>query len=132
MANRSFLPPLGHLEVDVVELFGTITIGASGAVSASSGKGIASVVKETAAGQYTITLSDRYNSLLFASAVVLDDTNSDPVTVGIQPRLLSQDVNNATPTVAIQFYDHTDGSAANPASGAVVYVSIKVRNSSVS
>lgn len=132
MADRRFLPALGHLEVDVVELFGTITIGSSGAVSASTGKGIASVVKESAAGQYTITLSDRYNALLMASAIILDDTDSDPVTVGIQPRLLSQAVNNATPTVKFQFYNHTNGAAANAADGAVVYFQIKLRNSSVS
>lgn len=131
MANRRFLPPLGALEVDVVELFGKISIGASGAVSSSSGKGIASVVRNSA-GKYTITLSDRYNSLLYASAIVLDDTNSDPVTVGIQPRLFSEAVNNATPTIVIQFYNHTDGSAADPANGALVYFTAKLRNSSVS
>lgn len=130
MANRRFLPPLGHLEVDVVELFAKITIGSSGAVSASSGKGVASVVRDSA-GKYTITLSDRYNSLLDAHAIVLDSANNDPVTIGIQPRLFSEAVNNATPTVAFQFYNHTNGAAADPASGAVVYVSIKLRNSSV-
>lgn len=131
MANRSFLPPLGHLEVDVVELFGSITIGSTGAVSSSSGKGISSVTRDST-GKYTIALSDRYNSFLFASAVILDDTNSDPVTVGVQPRLYAEAVNNATPTIAFQFYNHTNGAVADPASGAVVYFSIKLRNSSVS
>lgn len=131
MANRRFLPPLGHLEVDCVELFGTITIGATGAVSSSTGKGISTVVRDSA-GKYTITLSDRYNALLYASGIILDDTDSDPVTVGVQPRLYSQAVNNATPTVVFQFYNHTNGAAADPASGAVVYLNFKLRNSSVS
>lgn len=130
MASRRFLPPLGALEVDVVELFGSITIGASGAVTASEGKGVSSVTRDSA-GKYTITLSDRYHKFLCGSAVILDDTNSDPVTVGIQPRFFSEAVNTSSPTVAIQFYNHTNGAAADPASGAIVYFTLKLRNSSV-
>lgn len=131
MADRSFHPWKGGLEIDPVVLWGTITIGATGAVSSSSGKGIASVVRDSA-GKYTITLSDRYNAFLWGSANVLNSTLSDPTTVGIYANLFSEAVNNATPTVVIQFVALDDGAAADPANGAVVYFKLEMRNSSVS
>ena len=131
MANRSFHRPLGSLEIDVVTLFGTITIGASGAVSASTGKGITSVTNNST-GKYTVLLADTYNGFLWADGIVLDDTNSDPVSVGVVPRLFSQDVASLTaPVVILQFYDVAGGEVANPASGAVVYFKIDLRNSTL-
>lgn len=129
MADRMFHPLAGALEQKTVHLYGTITIGSTGAVSASSGKGIASIVRSDV-GKYTITLSDAYNSLLWADAVVLDDTDSDPVSVGIVARLFSQAVSSAK-TVVIQFYDFTDGSPADPADGALVMLKFELKNSSV-
>lgn len=131
MASRGFLPPLGALEVDVVELFGTITIGAAGAVSASTGKGIASVAL-TGTGGYIVTLSDTYQALLFAGATLLDDTDSDPTTVGVHIRMHAQAVDNSTPTVRFQCFAGDDGADANPADGAVIYFTLKLRNSTVS
>jgi hypothetical protein len=132
MADRGFLPHGGTLEVEVKELFCSITVGSSGAVTASSGKGIDSVTKESTAGQYTIALSDSYNALLDAGVMVLDDTDSDPTTVAVVGRIKSEAVSNATPTVVVQGYNHTDGSAADFASGAKVLVRLVLRNSSVS
>jgi len=135
MANRSFLPPLGALEVDVVDLFAKITIGTSGSVTASggsySGKGIASVTKESTAGQYTILLSDAYNSFLFGSVSLMDDTDSSPATVAVETRFISEDVDSAK-TIVIQGYNSDDGAVDDYASGAVLYVHLKLRNSSVS
>lgn len=131
MADRNFYPAHGALEVSCISLWCEINIGSTGAVSSSSGLGIASVVRDSA-GKYTITLADSYNKLLWADVALLDDTNSDPTSVGIVGRLYSEDVDAATPVVTIQFYDFTDGSAADPASGAKVYVKIELRNSSVS
>jgi hypothetical protein len=130
MANRSFHKPLGALEIDVATLYGTVTFGATGAVSASTGKGITSVTRNSA-GKYTVLLADTYNALLWADGIILDTVNSDPVTVGVVPRLYSQAVNNATPTVVFQFYDVSGGEVADPASGAVLYYKIEMRNSSV-
>lgn len=131
MADRSWLPHGGTLEVEVKELYCSITVGSSGAVSASSGRGVSSVTKESTAGQYTIKLSDRYNALLGADVTLLDTADSDPTTVATMGRLKSEAVNNSTPTVVIQGYNVTDGSAANFASGAKLLVRLAVRNSSV-
>lgn len=129
MASRSFNPPLGSLEVDVVDLFGTITIGSSGAVSASSGKGVASVAL-VGTGGYTITLEDTYQALLFAGATQLDSADETPASVGVHTRLAAQDVASAK-TVTLQCFAGDDGADAHPADGAVIYFNLRLRNSSV-
>lgn len=130
MANRLWLPPSGSLEVNVCEIFGSITVGAAGAVTTSSGKGIASVVKESAAGQYTITLSDSYNSLLWAGFTLVTSTD-DAETVGTAHRINSSAVDNSTPTVVLQCSDTATGADANPSSGSVILFTFKLKNSSV-
>lgn len=132
MANKSWLPPSGSLEVNVVELFGSITVGSSGAVSTQDGKGIGTIVKESAAGQYTIPLSEPYNKLLWAGFTLLHSTDSAQ-TVGTAFRINSEDVDHATaPVLVLQCSDVATGADANPASGAIIYFTIKLRNSSVS
>lgn len=130
MADRMWLPPAGGLECDIVELYGTITIGATGAVSASSGKGTLSVTRNSA-GQYAVRLTDTYSGFLWANAVVLNTADSDPSSVGVTNRVRSQTVTSTTPTVTFQFYATDDGAVADPASGAVIYYSLKLKNSSV-
>lgn len=130
MANRLWLPNSGSLEVNVCELFGSITIGAAGAVTTSSGKGIASVVKEATAGQYTITLSDQYNSLLWAGFTLVSTTDG-AAAVGTAYRINSSAVGNSTPTVVLQASDTATGADANPSSGDVILFTFKLKNSSV-
>lgn len=132
MADRLFLPPLGALEVSVVEIFCEVNIGASGAVTSSSGKGCGTVTR-TSAGLYRIPLSDSYNKLLWAGVTLLDDTDSDPATVGVHSRIEAEDVDGtSTPFVDVQFFAGDDGAAADPASGAKWYACLKLRNSAVS
>lgn len=131
MANRLWLPPSGSLEVSVCELFGSITIGASGAVTTSSGKGIASVTKETDAGQYTIALSDSYNSLLWAGFTLVSSTDGAQ-TIGTAFRVDSEDVaDGSAPVVVLQCSDTATGADANLTSGDIVLFTFKLKNSSV-
>lgn len=133
MADRMFFREHQSLEIGVTELFCKITVGAAGAVSASSGAGITSVTKESSAGQYTILLADAYNSLLGAEVTLLHTTDSDPATVAVAARIKSEAVATAAaPTVVIQGYAYDDGAVANFASGAILYVRLTLKNSSVS
>lgn len=131
MADRSFLPPAGSLEVNVVEIFCEVNVGATGAVSSSSGKGCSTVTR-TSAGLYRVPLSDSYNKLLWAGVTLLDDTDSAATTVGIGHRLEAEDVDGTSPYVDVQFYALDDGAAADPADGAKWFICMKLRNSSVS
>lgn len=137
MASRSFRPPLGALEVDVVTLFAELTIGTSGSVTASGGDwygaGIADVTKESTGGQYTITLEDSYHRLLWADVQILDDTDSNSASVATVARILSEDVDGSSddPNIVIQGYNTDDGAADDFAVGARVFVAITLRNSTV-
>lgn len=131
MADRMFNLPAGHLERGVVELFGEIAIGATGAPTLSRGKGISSVTRNSA-GQYAILLEDTYQRLLQCGTSVLHSTDSDPNSVGVLGRINSETVSNSsTPTVTIQFFDVATGADVDPANGAIVYVNIVLGNSTV-
>lgn len=131
MANKSWIPPSGSLEVNVCELFGRLVIGAAGAVTSNTGKGIGTIVKESSAGQYTIPLSEPYNSLLHASFTLVSTTDGAQ-TVGTAFRLNSEDVDHVTaPVLTLQCSDTATGADANLTSGDVVLIRITLKNSSV-
>lgn len=136
MANRMFLPPAGALEINVVELFADITVGSSGAPTPTNGtalgygKGISTVVRNSA-GRYTITLSDSYPKFLTLDTKLVSATY-DPTTAAAGNFIVSEAVNTATPTIVIQFYKGSDGTALDVASGSRILVMTKLRNSSIS
>lgn len=130
MANRSYQQPLGSLEVNVVQLFGSITVGASGAVSAF--QGAASVTKNATAGNYTIVLDDRFDRLLAVHTGVLSASAPGVVVAAevVATPATNQATFQASGAITVQFRDYA-GAAANPASGAQVTFQVMVRNSQV-
>lgn len=81
MANRNWNQPKGYLEKGVVRLFCTVTLGATGAVSSFSGKGVTSVTRNSA-GNYTIVLQDKYVSLLKSNASIRGTASTGTPTAG--------------------------------------------------
>jgi len=133
MANRSFNQYIYGYQQDIVEIYAQFDIGASGAVTAGTveGPGLTSVVKESTAGQYTLTFTDQFPRFLWleaeafyttATAVAAIDILADPVNV-------ASDVLN-TKQVVIQLRDYA-GSAVNATSGSRVFIKAAFRNSSV-
>lgn len=125
------------LEQQVAEFWGVINIGASGAVSSFSGANILNVVKESTAGQYSITLGDKYFKFLEFSAKIVDDAISQVTSIQVleDPAALQADF-KADSTFKIQLLAPTDAStttliAANATSGAQVMFRVTVRNTSV-
>lgn len=130
MANVQLNPAYGNYELAVAEVFGQALIGASGAVSSISGLGIASVVKETAAGQYTVTLSARFPVLIAAAARAYGPSATGVVSEAQlfeTPATIQADF-VAGKNFTVQFYDYA-GAAANPASGSAVVFRVTVSNS---
>jgi hypothetical protein len=127
MANRTY-SKFQALEKEVKKLYLKAAIGASGAptISATASKGVASIAR-SAAGKYTITLSDKYNSLLDFNAVLLKSDGAKSSAGGFT--LVSEDVAGAK-TIVVWFLDNA-GAAVEIDSGAVLRVSIEVKNSSV-
>jgi len=133
MANRNFYPNALSLEIDHVHLYASIVVGASGAVTSFTGKGIASVTKAAEAGRYTIALEDSYNKILDCTIQLVSTAASDPATVAVTSRVRSEQVVHATaPSLVTQGYALDDGADADFASGATLLVHITLRNSSVS
>lgn len=111
-------------ERDVVELFLKMSIGASGAPTIVNGKGIASVVRNSA-GNYSVTLQDTYNLLLGADPVILSGASAPAAPdMNIQSETVA-----STKIVRVQFRDIA-GAAADPASGEVISLRLTMRNAS--
>lgn len=112
------------LEKEVKDLYIKITFGASGAPTLASGAsyGAASIVRNSA-GDYTLTLSDRYNALKFADGKFLDDGAQD-----IRVQIKADRV--ATATKDLDFFTLTGASATDPASGQALLLKLELKNTS--
>ena len=112
-------------EANVTELFLRADIGATGAptLDTAASKGIASIARDDT-GDYTITLSEAYNSLLMVDVMVLEADDTD-----LTHQIISQAVSNSTPTVKVGF--HAAAVPTDPPNGSDVYIRITVKNSSV-
>jgi hypothetical protein len=132
MANRKFYRGTSFcsLERELVKLFGSAVIGGSGAVGTVKGMGVASVVKESTNGQYTITFEDSYKRYMFGNVNFVSASGSGIAKVEIlhSPATFQGDFTTSK-QVIIQCFDFA-GLAANPASGSVLSFDAWVRNSS--
>lgn len=132
MANRSFNQKQYSYELEPVKVYGRFGIGASGAVTGTKfGLGIVGVVKETAAGQYTIEFQDSFAKFLFLSAIMVDDAASAAGYIQLfeDPAAL-QAAFKADKKLTIQCLDHA-GIAVNPTSGAQILFEATVRQSCI-
>lgn len=128
MANRymqQFLFSMNHM-LTLIE--GSVAIGASGAVGALTGSGVKSVVHD-ATGKYTIKLEDTYSRFLNIVPMIVSASNSGIASIEVCDASVQVSVADGT-GIQVCCYDKT-GAAADPASGAVLYFHIMLRNSSV-
>ena len=112
-------------EVNMTTLFLRADIGATGAptIDTANSKGIASIAR-TAAGDYTITLSEPYNTLLGASVISLEAGDTE-----FNWSLTANSVSASTPTVQIS--NLPGGVATDPDDGSDLFVTLHLKNSSV-
>lgn len=101
-----------------------VNIGATGAPTIANGKGVASIVRNSA-GNYSITLKDNFN-VLMSSDVMFNSGSSAPAAPLVN--LVSETV-SSTKIVRIQCRDIA-AAAADPASGEVLMMHIICRNAS--
>lgn len=109
-----------------------ITVGAAGAVSASSGNLVASVT-HVSTGIYKINLKDNLNAYIGHSVGVVKPAASASGLAVVEAKDTSPaDLTSKTvPTFTINCYSDAAGTLTDPASGSKISVLIQGRNSSV-
>lgn len=132
MANRYFTQFRFSLEKMVVDLFGSVTFGASGAptLSAINSKGIKSITR-VSAGLYDIVLGVGSAQDVYPALLVVDHKFLN-ATAPAAPLMYIVSESVATPTtgkVRIQFTAVDGTTATDPASGEVVKLHLALKNS---
>lgn len=125
MANR-FLNPTRALEKELTTLVGRITINASAAITASSGRGWSAA--KTGTGEYTVTLQDKWSKLLGVAFAQIGTG-----TIVTTPELKSEDVAGASakPNFVIKTVTRSTGVTADTGVAFDLLFTLKLRNSSV-
>lgn len=127
--NRMFTQFRYALEKKPVDLYAKFSVGAAGAatlVSAAS-KGIVSVARTANAGEYLVTLADKYVDL-YAVLPTVTFASGSPAS-GAAFVIRSQDVAGAK-TVTVQFLNGSFA-ATDLASGCVVTLKLELKGSTV-
>jgi hypothetical protein len=119
MASRNFNRSQA-LEKEVKSLYADVAIGASGAPTVTKALGIASVVRN-GAGDYTITLDDKYVRLMHVDVQILAASAED-----ITAQLAAEDVNGDK---TIQVLTKAAATEADPSDGARLLIRIDLKNS---
>lgn len=132
MANRLMKQFQGTLEAGVVKLFGSVTTSTSGTISSSTGKGLTITKTSAETGRYTVTLADKYTSLLAVNVMVEGSADAAYTSAkGLQCFIRGAAVSAATPVFYIQFCAE-DGSPADAEleDGAKFYLEVTLKNTS--
>lgn len=119
MAARNF-NRLQALEKEVKSLYLQVAIGASGAPTLTKGLGSASIARNSA-GNYTVTLQDKYVRLMGCQVMQLNSSAED-----ITVQLLAESVSSAK---TVQFVCKTDATATDPSSGSKLFIRLDLKNS---
>jgi hypothetical protein len=98
-----------------------VAIGATGAPTLSRGKGVASIVRNSA-GNYTITLNDSYNALLNVIPQFVAASGPAAPLVSV----VSESVDSAK-TIVIQCADIAEA-ATDPANGETLLLTLSLAN----
>lgn len=130
MANRLYKQFQGTLEQGVIKLFGGVVTTTSGTVGSATGKGFTITKTAAEVGRYTVTLADKYTSLLAVSVIVEGAADAAYTTAkGLEPFLRNVSVSSATPSFNIQFGRTDTAADAELEDGAKFYVEVTLKNS---
>ena len=119
MASRLFNRKQA-LEKEVKELYADVTIGASGAPTLTKGLGVTSIARN-GAGDYTVTLDDKYVRLMSAQMTHLSSTAED-----LKMQLHSETVST---TKTVRMLTLTGATETDPANGTRLLIRLELKNS---
>jgi hypothetical protein len=122
MANRRLNQFRYAFEAAVNDIFMDVTFGSSGAPTIARGKGVTSIVRNSA-GDYTITLQDNYNGLSMIKHTFINATAPASPSMYVKT--------NSITSGSVRIVFNSAGTATDPASGERVLIQISGRNSTV-
>lgn len=122
MADRNFYPEEGTYDARVVRAAGSVTFGASSAVSSQSFSG--GTFAKVGTGDFSLTLTDTFNAI--KSVNITYNVNTSTPT-----DLIPQIYSVSTTDKLIKFKLLTGTVPTDPGTGAVAYVSVVLKNSGV-
>jgi hypothetical protein len=113
MSNQRYTQFRYSKEKKVVDLFAKVTFGSSGAPTlvVAQSKGVKSIARNSA-GDYTITLGDKYPTLLRRPPHVCKRNRTG----------FARDVHQSATTSTVEVVFNAVGTATDPASGEAVYL----------
>lgn len=131
MANRYFKDHVKTLEGGAVKLFGKVVTSTGGAISSQTSKGFTVTKTGSETGRYTITLEDKYSSLLGVSVALQGAADAAYTTAnGLGWFIRGVAVGAATPLFYVQFYRTDTGADAEVINAAEFYLEITLKNTS--
>lgn len=124
MAARLFNNSAQTLDRGIVSLFGVVTFGAASIASQSC---VGFSVARTDVGKYTLTLTDKYNTLLGMPTQYFSATPNaaDP----LLPAILVTETVASTKLITFELWDAESPAATEPAEGDKLFIQIHLRNS---
>jgi len=126
-ANRTTFQFQNSYERELVHIFLKATVGTSGAITLSSqdSRGVASITKETGAGDYTIALQNTYSRLMQMTV----SQELAGAAAAAAPIMLIEDEDVASAkTIEIQFQGPDGSTETNPADGTILRFHIILSN----
>ena len=131
MATKGYKRDRGTLEQGIVELFASVAIGAAGAptINVKKSKGISSIVRNSA-GNYTISLQDIYQYLLFLDTMVVLGAGAPSAGTNLNCVVRADNSISSTPNVQVEFLNSA-GAAVDLTNGVTVTFDIQFKNSLV-
>lgn len=125
--NRLYNQFYNSLEKKKIVLYGSVAVGATGAptINATTSKGITSIVRNSA-GNYTLTLADKYVAL-FNVKCTLKLASGSPAVIGC---VLRSETVVSTKTIVIEFLN-ASFAATDPASGCTMLLEIVLNGTTI-
>lgn len=131
MANKDFKDSVRTYEGGVVKLFAKVVTSTGGDIASQVSKGLTVAKTGSETGRYTLTLDDKYSSLLGCS-VTLEGTADAAYTTaaGLNTFIRGEAVSASTPLLYVQFARTDTGADAEVIDGAEFMIELTLKNTS--
>lgn len=132
MSNRLYTQFRYGFEKKMVDLYCVFAVGSTGActLTASKSRGIASIARNSA-GNYTITLNDRFAVGLYGAYPTVILSSGAPITSNGYTMVVRTDNSAAAAKTVIVGFLKADGTAGDIVTGSTVIIKLELRDATV-